>query len=544
MNNKYTQSAFVADSISLGPHWIYNQSKIARQYPEGVTTFSAPASQYHPGKEAGDFTHYGDQTEWLAEVCNDGGFDLERWRAVWLDKMAAYSGYVDGASKETLASGGSQASSSNDLAGASRIAPLLDLGLSLEDCIKAAREQTGLTHGDAYVIDAAEFFVRAVYAYDSDIKAALEHAAITGEYTVLDATAEINKALSADSEDYIKVSNELGLTCHFPEAFPLALYFALHHGENFTDCISLNALAGGDTSARAMLLVLFFSERSASEIDGLERERKRLKQIDEGNGEEVQAIEVKAGSNSVMISENGLTLHGVLEMPESSPVAYAVFAHCFTCGKDFLPEAKIAKQLAKRGIAVLRIDFSGVGASDVEFKDTSFITNIADLETASRWLSNQFSAPSLLIGHSLGGTAVLAATAKIPSIKAVVTIGSPADPGHVTHFFEDVREDIMREGSATVKLAGRPFTVGKKFLDDLESYDQLAVLSSLKVHSLIMHSPQDATVSVENAGKIYSALKHPKSFISLPNADHLLIDEGDIQYVATMISAWSTKALS
>ena len=267
----YTHAALVADALSLGPHWIYNQSKIARLYPDGVTDFTDPESQYHPNRKAGQFTHYGDQTAWLGDLLASGeGYDLDRWRRLWTSRMKDYDGFLDGASKDTLATDSLSPSSSNDLAGASRIAPLLDLGLSLDETITAARSQTSLTHGDPGVIDAAEFFVRSVFAIRDglSISEAFDRAAAEGSYEELDPAAMLNQARQADPDDVMAEAGRLGLTCHNPEAFPLTLYLALLPGSNFRDTISLNGLAGGDTSARAMLLALLFAARDgAPDID-------------------------------------------------------------------------------------------------------------------------------------------------------------------------------------------------------------------------------------------------------------------------------------
>jgi len=256
------------------------------------------------------------------------------------------------------------------------------------------------------------------------------------------------------------------------------------------------------------------------------------------------ATSYQSGSNPVSIPGSLGMLSGVLEMPEGEVHSVAIFAHCFTCGKDFLPEARITQELSKRQIATLRIDFSGLGKSEGSFSDTSFITNLGDLTTSAEWLAQQGLVVELLIGHSLGGAAVLAAAKHIETVKAVATIGAPHDPGHVTHLFEEYLEQIEQDGEAEVSLAGRKFMIGKRFLEDLETHSQDDVLGSLhQVHKLIMHSPEDATVPLENAGKIYSALKHPKSFISLPGADHLLTSQTDSQYVADLIKVWSARVL-
>ncbi len=538
MIKKFTRASLVADALCLGPHWIYNQSKIAREYPEGVYKFTDPTSSYHSGKSAGGFTHYGDQTILLAELLeNEGSYDLEKWRQAWLAGMDKFSGYLDGASKETIANMGAKPSGSNDLAGAARIGPILDLNLDLEEAVAATRSQTALTHGDSDVVDAAEFFTRAVYALDDgeSMADALERATVEGDYTSLQTAQHLSAARAADSENFLKVATEMGMTCHCPEAFPLSLYFALHHGENFAQCMSKNALAGGDSSARAMLIALLFAARDgdvgADLSDGLRVEK-------------FKKAPLGAGSHSVSIEANNGRLSGVLELPEGVVKAYVMFAHCFTCGKDFLPGTRISKALSAHGMAVLRVDFFGVGNSDGEFAASSFLTNLEDLVAASTWLEKNYEAPQMIIGHSLGGAAALSAAGMIDSIKAVATIGAPSDPGHVTHMFEQHLEEINSKGSAEVLLAGRPFTIGKKFLEDLCVYDHQAELTGLQgINKLIMHSPQDTVVPLENAGRIYSALTHPKSFVALPDADHLLMDSKDSQYVADLIEVWARRAL-
>lgn len=525
----YTHAALVADAISLGPHWVYNQSKIARLYPDGVTEFTDPASQYHPNRKSGEFTHYGDQTQWLSDLLSEGaGYDAESWRKTWTNRMASYDGYIDGASTDTLASEGQSPSNSNDIAGASRIAPLLDLDLSLDETIAAARSQTSLTHGDPGVIDAAEFFVRSVFAIQEglSIPEAFDQAAREGSYLELDAPSLLEEARKADPANILKESSRLGLTCHNPEAFPLTLYLALLPGANFRDTISHNGLAGGDTSARAMLLAILFVARDGPVDINLP-----------GKSDKPPAI--KQGSHRIEIPGPQGILSGVLEWPEGEVRSFALFAHCFTCGKDFLPEKRLTVELAKRGIATLRIDFSGLGKSEGSFEDTSFVTNLEDLIAAADWMRENHGAPELLMGHSLGGAAALAAAARIEETRAVVTIGAPADPAHVTQLFEQAIPEIESEGVAEVKLAGRPFRIGKRFLDDLETHAHDDTLDSLRdVDVLILHSPTDSTVSIDNAGRIYSALKHPKSFVSLTGADHLLTRESDAQFVADLVAVW------
>ncbi len=543
----YTKAALVADSLSLATHWIYNQSKLKREFPDGVTSLHAPSSHYHVNKGAGDLTHYGDQTVWFAELLGGQSYNQSAWKACWLEKMKSYEGYVDIASQETIASGGNGKSGSNDLAGAARIAPLFDAHLTIEELIEAARSQTLLTHGDEEVSDAAEFFVRAVSLVQEgkDFSSAIKEASTLGEYRNLPVAEHIEKASKADKDDYLAESSKFGLTCHNPEAFPLVLYFLIHHGENFADAISKNAMAGGDTSARSMIMALFFVARDGDVGDELFGE---LNIDNEAGNASTPTCPKKlksfsAGSHQVNIeSENG-NLSGALEYPEGEIKAVALFAHCFTCGKDFFPAVRVSKALAALGIATLRVDFSGIGKSDGSFASTSFLTNLDNLHTASEWLDEHIACPALLIGHSLGGAAVYAVAGSLCDETAVVSIGAPADPAHVLHLIEDYLEEIESKGEAEVSLAGRSFVIGKKFIDDLKTYDHQTKLKTLVGHKLVMHAPTDTTVELSNAGEIYSLLQHPKSFISLPGADHLLTDKEDAEYVANVIAVWAQKAL-
>lgn len=535
---KFTQASLVADALCLGSHWIYNQGKIGRIYPNGVNDLRDPASAYHPGKKAGDFTHYGDQTLLLASLLDQqGSYDHEQWKSAWLAGMLDFKGYIDGASKETIQNNGLQSSTSNDLAGASRIGPVLDLNLELEEAVAAALSQTELTHGDPSVVDAAEFFTRTVYSIlgGLSISEAVEESA-KFEYESLDVRADLLTAKEADKDDYLAVSQKMGLTCHVPEAFPLTLYFALHHSESFEVCMSKNALAGGDNSARGMLLALLFAARDGGVPSFGVFESKETPSTPD--------VALGAGSHNVSIKGSQGMLAGVLEMPEGDPVAYAMFVHCFTCGKDFAPGTRVSRALAKRGIAVLRMDFSGIGNSEGEFAASSFLTNLDDLVTSAKWLEVHHQSPKLLIGHSLGGAAALAAAGQIESVKAVATIGAPADPAHVTHLFEAHLDEIKENGQAEVQLAGRTFTIGNKFLEDLCVHDHDAQLTSLTgIEKLIMHSTEDNVVPLENAGRIYSTLTHPKSFVALPRADHLLSKLDDAQYVADLIDVWARRIL-
>lgn len=237
-------------------------------------------------------------------------------------------------------------------------------------------------------------------------------------------------------------------------------------------------------------------------------------------------------------------LAGLLEMPENKPVAkYALFAHCFTCGKDIIAASRISKALADQGIAVLRFDFTGLGNSDGDFANTNFSSNVQDLLAAARKLEQDYQAPSLLIGHSLGGAAVLSAAPQLSSVKAVCTIGAPATASHVQHLFQDSVETVANEGEAKVRIGLREFNVKKQLLDDLDQYASPEHISGLKRALLVMHSPIDNIVSIDEAAKIYQAARHPKSYISLDQADHMLSNREDAEYVALTLAAWASRYL-
>ena len=240
---------------------------------------------------------------------------------------------------------------------------------------------------------------------------------------------------------------------------------------------------------------------------------------------------------------DGSRLAARLDLPAGPPRAYAVFAHCFTCSKDIFAAARISQALAGRGIAVLRFDFTGLGASEGEFANTNFSSNVADLVAASNHLRATRAAPALLVGHSLGGAAVLAAAGDVPEARAVVTIGAPADAAHVVKNFAADVGRIEATGAAEVTLAGRKFTIRKQFLEDVEGTRLTDRIAALKRPLLIFHAPRDGTVGIENAAAIYNAAKHPKSFISLDDADHLLRRPEDAIYVAEVLAAWATRYL-
>ncbi len=246
-------------------------------------------------------------------------------------------------------------------------------------------------------------------------------------------------------------------------------------------------------------------------------------------------------SESVSFPGSRGELAAVLDRPAGRPRAFAVFAHCFTCSKDLPVAVHLSRGLAEAGIATLRFDFTGLGESAGAWSDTHFTSNIADLVHAARYLEGSFEAPSLLIGHSLGGAAVLAAAAEIPSAQAVVTIGAPFDPAHVDRHFAEHVAAIEETGEAEVTIAGRAFRVTRAFLEDIRSQDQADRIRDLRRALLVMHAPHDTVVDVENASRIFLAARHPKSFVSLHDSDHLLPKRSDAQYAARTIAAWASR---
>lgn len=240
---------------------------------------------------------------------------------------------------------------------------------------------------------------------------------------------------------------------------------------------------------------------------------------------------------------SGAMLAARLDLPEGSVRAAALFVHCFTCSKDIAAARRIAGQLAARGIAVLRFDFTGLGHSGGEFGNTGFRSNISDIHAAADWMRAEGMAPQLLIGHSLGGAAALAAAPDMDGLCAVVTIGTPADPAHVLHNFGTSLDTIRQTGRATVSLAGRDFEIGKTFVDDVEGAQLARQIARLKTALLVLHAPRDETVGIENAAGIFKAARHPKSFVTLDDADHLLTREADAEYAANVITAWSARYL-
>lgn len=239
--------------------------------------------------------------------------------------------------------------------------------------------------------------------------------------------------------------------------------------------------------------------------------------------------------------EGGHQLAAALDLPDGPPAAYALFAHCFTCGKDVLAAKRIATALAAKGIATLRFDFTGLGSSEGDFANSTFSSNVADLVRAADHLRRTRQAPAILIGHSLGGAAILAAAGQIAEASAVVTIAAPSDPSHVTGLFGEHVANIHAHGHAEVSLAGRPFTIKRSFLDDVAENPLMEKIAHLRKALLVMHSPTDDTVGIDNATRIFVTAKHPKSFVSLADADHLLSDRRDSNYVADVIAAWATR---
>ncbi|HEY5636786.1 MAG TPA: alpha/beta fold hydrolase [Burkholderiales bacterium] len=239
----------------------------------------------------------------------------------------------------------------------------------------------------------------------------------------------------------------------------------------------------------------------------------------------------------------GVALAARLDLPADAPRAWCLFAHCFTCSKESRAAAFLGQALAARGIAVLRFDFTGLGASEGAFEDTNFSSNVEDLIAAAAWLRAHHAAPALLLGHSLGGAAVLAAAARIREARAVATIGAPYDPAHVAHLLAPARAELEAEGVAEIDLGGRPFRIRRQLLDDLAAQDPATAIGGLRKALLVMHAPLDAVVDIDNAAKIFVAAKHPKSFVSLDGADHLLSRKADAAYAAEVLAAWATRFL-
>ncbi|MEO9661055.1 MAG: alpha/beta fold hydrolase [Maribacter dokdonensis] len=244
------------------------------------------------------------------------------------------------------------------------------------------------------------------------------------------------------------------------------------------------------------------------------------------------------------INSQGKKLAARLERPDNQePHSYAIFAHCFTCNKNFSAVRNISRALVSKGIAVLRFDFTGLGESEGEFEETNFSSNVSDLIEAAKYLEQHYKAPSLLIGHSLGGAAVIFAASELDAVAVVSTIGAPSSPAHVQHLFKSNVDEINATGKAKVNIGGRDFTIKKDFIDDIESKPMKEVLKNLRKPYLVLHSPQDTIVGIENAKELYQYAHHPKSFISIDKADHLLMDSVDSTYVGNVIAGWAERYL-
>jgi pimeloyl-ACP methyl ester carboxylesterase len=238
----------------------------------------------------------------------------------------------------------------------------------------------------------------------------------------------------------------------------------------------------------------------------------------------------------------GVKLVGRLEVPADDPVAFAIFAHCFTCTKDMKAAAWISHELSNRRIAVLRFDFAGLGESGGAFGDTNFTSNLEDLVAAAEFLRRSYQAPQILIGHSLGGTAVLVAAARIPEAAAVCTLAAPSETGHLQEFLRQQAPDLRNDEAVNIDVMGHEVPIKEQLVADLRKYDIPAAIAGLGRPLLIFHSPDDQVVNIEHARRIFEAAKHPKSFIALDGADHLLIErETDARFVAEMLATWSRR---
>ncbi len=238
---------------------------------------------------------------------------------------------------------------------------------------------------------------------------------------------------------------------------------------------------------------------------------------------------------------SGEMLAARLDLPIGVPRASVLFAHCFTCTKDIFAASRIARTLNEAGFAVFRFDFTGLGHSEGEFANTNFSSNVQDLVAAADYLRSRDMAPSVLVGHSLGGAAVLAAAPRIASLRAVATIAAPADPEHVSHLFAESLDEIEAQGEAHVNLAGRPFTIRQQFIEDIRGQRLAEDIAGLRRALLVLHSPRDDTVGIDNAARIFQAARHPKSFVSLDDADHLLTRRADAEYAANVIAGWASR---
>ncbi|MCU0261638.1 MAG: alpha/beta fold hydrolase [Ilumatobacteraceae bacterium] len=236
-------------------------------------------------------------------------------------------------------------------------------------------------------------------------------------------------------------------------------------------------------------------------------------------------------------------LAGRLDLPAGPPLAWALFAHCFTCSKDLVAAGRIAAELNARRIAVLRFDFAGLGSSEGDFESTDFSSNLDDIRHAVEWLRAEHRAPQLLVGHSLGGAAVLSVAGELPEVRAVATIGAPADADHVTRLFAEQLDRIAEEGIATVDIGGRPFSIRRELVDDLRAHSVEERARALRAALLVLHSPIDNTVGIDSAARIFTAARHPKSFVALDGADHLLRSARDAAFAGQAIAAWAERYL-
>lgn len=240
----------------------------------------------------------------------------------------------------------------------------------------------------------------------------------------------------------------------------------------------------------------------------------------------------------------GHRLAARLDMPQPSPRAFALFAHCFTCSKETRAATYISAALVARGIAVLRFDFTGLGGSEGDFANTNFSSNVGDLVAAADWLRREHRAPQLLVGHSLGGAAVLAAAPQIAEVQAVATVNAPAHPAHVLQHLVQAQAEILAEGEAEVQLGGRPFRLKRQFIDDIEGHKLDAIVARLGKALMVFHAPLDQTVGIDNAARLFGSARHPKSFVSLDDADHLLSRKEDALYVGEVLAAWAKRYLA
>ncbi|MEN3791924.1 alpha/beta fold hydrolase [Fulvimarina sp. MAC3] len=243
----------------------------------------------------------------------------------------------------------------------------------------------------------------------------------------------------------------------------------------------------------------------------------------------------------VFAGSNGNRISARLEVPDTDPVAYALFCPCFTCGKDFLASVKVSRALAEAGIATLRFDFAGIGQSEGDFEQTSFSTNLEDTIAAAAFLRERYAAPKLVVGHSLGGSVAIAAGSEIAECTSVATIAAPYDAWHVIHNFEEALDAIRKDGRAEVELGGRTFTIARKFVDDLKDQPQPERIDALDAALLVLHSPTDDVVGIENARMIHERARHSKSFVSLEGATHFLTEGADAEYAAGIIAAWASR---